>query len=76
MHAGSNRQLKDEYSEADLEEALIFHLEAFLLELGAPSSGSLEVLSTGSSQNSENVPRSRLCSQPNEDVRPPPARCP
>jgi predicted nuclease of restriction endonuclease-like (RecB) superfamily len=26
--------LKDEYSEADLEEALILHLEAFLLELG------------------------------------------
>ncbi len=26
--------LKDEYSEADLEEALIRHLEAFLLELG------------------------------------------
>ncbi len=26
--------LKDEYSEADLEEALIIHLEAFLLELG------------------------------------------
>jgi len=27
--------LKDEYSEAELEEALIRHLEAFLLELGA-----------------------------------------
>ena len=27
--------LKDEYSEADLEEALIRHLETFLLELGA-----------------------------------------
>jgi predicted nuclease of restriction endonuclease-like (RecB) superfamily len=27
--------LKDEYSEADLEEALIWHLESFLLELGA-----------------------------------------
>jgi predicted nuclease of restriction endonuclease-like (RecB) superfamily len=27
--------LKDEYSESDLEEALIRHLEAFLLELGA-----------------------------------------
>jgi len=27
--------LKDEYSETDLEEALIEHLEAFLLELGA-----------------------------------------
>lgn len=26
--------LKDEYSESELEEALIFHLEAFLLELG------------------------------------------
>jgi predicted nuclease of restriction endonuclease-like (RecB) superfamily len=26
--------LKDEYSESDLEEALILHLEAFLLELG------------------------------------------
>jgi predicted nuclease of restriction endonuclease-like (RecB) superfamily len=26
--------LKDEYSESDLEEALIIHLEAFLLELG------------------------------------------
>lgn len=26
--------LKDEYSEADLEEALIAHLETFLLELG------------------------------------------
>ena len=26
--------LKDEYSESDLEEALIHHLEAFLLELG------------------------------------------
>ena len=26
--------LKDEYSESDLEEALIRHLEAFLLELG------------------------------------------
>jgi predicted nuclease of restriction endonuclease-like (RecB) superfamily len=26
--------LKDEYSESDLEEALIFHLEKFLLELG------------------------------------------
>ncbi len=26
--------LKDEYSETDLEEALIYHLEAFLLELG------------------------------------------
>ena len=26
--------LRDEYSESDLEEALIFHLEAFLLELG------------------------------------------
>ena len=26
--------LKDEYSESDLEEALIEHLEAFLLELG------------------------------------------
>ena len=27
--------LKDEYSEADLEEALIHHLEHFLLEMGA-----------------------------------------
>jgi predicted nuclease of restriction endonuclease-like (RecB) superfamily len=27
--------LKDEYSESDLEEALVRHLEAFLLELGA-----------------------------------------
>ena len=27
--------LKDEYSESDLEEALIQHLEAFLLELGS-----------------------------------------
>ena len=27
--------LKDEYSESDLEEALIFHLEKFLLELGS-----------------------------------------
>ncbi len=27
--------LKDEYSESDLEEALVHHLEAFLLELGA-----------------------------------------
>ena len=27
--------LKDEYSESDLEEALIHHLEAFLLELGS-----------------------------------------
>jgi len=26
--------LKDEYSESDLEEALILHLEKFLLELG------------------------------------------
>jgi predicted nuclease of restriction endonuclease-like (RecB) superfamily len=26
--------LRDEYSESDLEEALILHLEAFLLELG------------------------------------------
>lgn len=26
--------LKDEYSEGDLEEALIFHLQHFLLELG------------------------------------------
>ena len=26
--------LKDEYSESDLEEALIYHLEAFLMELG------------------------------------------
>lgn len=26
--------LKDEYSESELEEALILHLEAFLLELG------------------------------------------
>jgi len=26
--------LKDEYSESDLEEALIYHLESFLLELG------------------------------------------
>jgi predicted nuclease of restriction endonuclease-like (RecB) superfamily len=26
--------LKDEYSETDLEEALIRHLETFLLELG------------------------------------------
>lgn len=26
--------LKDEYSEKDLEEALIHHLETFLLELG------------------------------------------
>ena len=26
--------LKDEYSESDLEQALIFHMEAFLLELG------------------------------------------
>ena len=34
MHAESNRQLKDEYSESELEEALILHLEAFLLELG------------------------------------------
>src|SRR4029077_13528831 len=29
--------LKDEYSESDLEEALILHLEAFLLELGETS---------------------------------------
>ncbi len=27
--------LKDEYNESDLEDALIEHLEAFLLELGA-----------------------------------------
>ena len=26
--------LKDEYSENDLEEALVYHLESFLLELG------------------------------------------
>lgn len=26
--------LKDEYSETDLEDALVHHLEAFLLELG------------------------------------------
>ena len=29
--------LKDEYSESDLEEALTYHLETFLMELGGDS---------------------------------------
>jgi hypothetical protein len=40
------------------------------------SLGSLEVSATGSSQNSENVPRSQAYCEANEDVEPAPARCP